>query len=133
MGLSANLAVQAIARVGRKRGSRARFYRPTSCAFDQRTLSLRGEAVSLSTTAGRLVIPMRLGNYQRGMLARAKSVQGGVLTKGPKGKKGSGTSTWFCEWKPQSPLVVGARWWGWTWGKRPSPPSPPGCSSPAAP
>jgi putative transposase len=41
MGLSANLAVQAIARVGRKRGSRARFYQPTSCAFDQRTLSLR--------------------------------------------------------------------------------------------
>ncbi|MCL6527273.1 MAG: transposase [Thermaceae bacterium] len=86
MGLSANLAVQAIARVGRKKGSRARFYQPTSCAFDQRTLSLRGESVSLTTTAGRLVIPMRLGNYQRGLLARAKSVQGGVLTKGPKGK-----------------------------------------------
>jgi IS605 OrfB family transposase len=86
MGLSANLAVQAVARVGRKKGSRAKFYQPTSCAFDQRTLSLRGESVSLTTTAGRLVIPMRLGNYQRGMLARAKSVQGGVLTKGPRGK-----------------------------------------------
>jgi len=86
MGLSANLAVQAIARVGKKKGSRARFYQPTSCTFDQRTLSLRGETVSLTTTAGRLVIPMKLGNYQRGLLARAKSVQGGVLTKGPKGK-----------------------------------------------
>lgn len=86
MGLSANLAVQAIARVGRKKGSRAKFYQPTSCAFDQRTLSLRGEAVSLTTVAGRLVIPMKLGNYQRGVLARARSVQGGVLTKGPKGK-----------------------------------------------
>ncbi len=88
MGLSANLAVQAIARVGRKRGSRARFYQPTSCAFDQRTLSLRGEdeSVSLTTTAGRLVIPMRLGNYQRGLLARARGVQGGVLTQGPRGK-----------------------------------------------
>ena len=86
MGLSANLAVQAIARVGRKRGSRAKYYRPTSCTFDQRTLSLRGESVSLTTTAGRLIVPMKLGNYQRGMLARAKSVQGGVLTKGPKGK-----------------------------------------------
>jgi len=72
--------------VGRKKGSRARFYQPTSCAFDQRTLSLRGESVSLTTTAGRLVIPMRLGNYQRGLLARAKSVQGGVLTKGPRGQ-----------------------------------------------
>lgn len=86
MGLSANLAVQAIARVGCKKGSRAKFYQPTSCAFDQRTLSLRGEAVSLTTVAGRLVIPMKLGNYQRGVLARARSVQGGVLTKGPKGK-----------------------------------------------
>lgn len=86
MGLSANLAVQAIARVGKKKGSRARFYQPTSCAFDQRTLSLREEAVSLTTVSGRLVIPMKLGNYQRGMLKRAKSVQGGVLTRGPKGK-----------------------------------------------
>ena len=86
MGLSANLAVQAIARVGRKKGSRAKYYQPTSCTFDQRTLSLRGESVSLTTTAGRLIVPMKLGNYQRGMLARAKSVQGGVLTKGPKGK-----------------------------------------------
>ena len=86
MGLSANLAVQAIARVGRKKGSRAKHYRPTSCTFDQRTLSLRGESVSLTTTVGRLVIPMKLGNYQRDMLARAKSVQGGVLVKGTKGK-----------------------------------------------
>jgi len=86
MGLSANLAVQAIARVGRKKGSRAKFYQPTSCTFDARTLSLRGESVSLTTVSGRMVIPMRLGNYQRGLLARAKSVQGGVLTKGPRGK-----------------------------------------------
>jgi IS605 OrfB family transposase len=86
LGLSANLAVQAIARVGRKRGSRARFYQPTSATFDQHTLSLRGEAVSLTTVRGRMVIPLKLGNYQRGLLKRAKSVQGGVLTKGPKGK-----------------------------------------------
>ncbi|WP_423247906.1 RNA-guided endonuclease InsQ/TnpB family protein [Thermus albus] len=86
MGLSANLAVQAIARVGRKKGSRAKFYQPTSATFDQRTLSLRGESVSLTTTAGRLIVPMKLGNYQRGVLKRARSVQGGVLTRGPKGK-----------------------------------------------
>lgn len=86
MGLSANLAVQAIARVGRKKGSRAKLYQPTSATFDVRTLSLRGESVSLTTTEGRLVIPLKLGNYQRGVLKRAKSVQGGVLTKGPKGK-----------------------------------------------
>ncbi|MBI5813299.1 MAG: IS200/IS605 family element transposase accessory protein TnpB [Meiothermus silvanus] len=86
MGLSANLAVQAIARVGKKKGSRAKFYQPTSCTFDQRTLSLREESVSLTTVAGRMLIPMKLGNYQRGMLKRARSVQGGVLTQGPKGK-----------------------------------------------
>ncbi|WP_243028436.1 RNA-guided endonuclease InsQ/TnpB family protein [Thermus albus] len=86
MGLSANLAVQAIARVGRKKGNRAKFYQPTSCTFDQRTLSLRGESVSLTTTAGRLIVPMKLGDYQRGMLAKARGVQGGVLTRGPKGK-----------------------------------------------
>ena len=86
MGLSANLAVQAIARMGKKKGSRAKFYQPTSCTFDPRTLSLREESVSLTTVAGRMLIPMKLGNYQRGMLKRARSVQGGVLTQGPKGK-----------------------------------------------
>nr|WP_245393793.1 transposase [Allomeiothermus silvanus] len=86
MGLSANLAVQAIARVGKKKGSRAKFYQPTSCTFDPRTLSLREESVSLTTVAGRMLIPMKLGNYQRGVLKRARSVQGGVLTQGPKGR-----------------------------------------------
>lgn len=86
MGLSANLAVQAIARVGKKKGSRARIYQPTSCTFDQRTLSLKGESVSLTTTEGRLIIPMKLGNYQREMLEKARSVQGGILLKGAKGK-----------------------------------------------
>lgn len=102
MGLSANLAVQAIARVGRKKGSRAKYYQPTSCTFDQRTLSLRGESVSLTTTAGRLIVPMKLGNYQRGMLARAKSVQGGVLTKGPKGKWYIHLSLWVETPEPPS-------------------------------
>jgi IS605 OrfB family transposase len=81
MGLSANLAVQAIARVGRKRGSKARFYRPNSCTFDQRTLSLRGESVSLTTVQGRLIIPLKLGSYQREVLEKARGVQGGILVK----------------------------------------------------
>jgi putative transposase len=34
-----------------------------------------------------MLIPRKLGHYQRGLLARARSVQGGVLTKGPKGKR----------------------------------------------
>lgn len=86
MGLSANLAVQAIARVGKRQGSKAGGFKADSAVYDQRTLSLKGESVSLTTTAGRLVVPMRLGNYQRGMLARAKSVQGGVLIRTKDGK-----------------------------------------------
>jgi IS605 OrfB family transposase len=88
MGLSANLAVQAIARVGRKRGSRAKSYRPTSCAFDQRTFSLRleDETASLTTARGRMRVPLKLGDYQRRLLRGARSVQGAVLTKGPKGR-----------------------------------------------
>jgi len=88
LGLSANLAVQAIARVGRKQGSRARLYRPTSASFDQRTLSLRleDETVSLTTVRGRMRIPLKLGDYQRALLERARSVQGGVLIKDTRGK-----------------------------------------------
>ncbi|WP_018111115.1 RNA-guided endonuclease InsQ/TnpB family protein [Thermus igniterrae] len=86
MGLSANLAVQVVARVGRRQGNRAKAYRPTSCAFDQRTLSLRGEAVSLSTVSGRMRVPMKLGEYQRQVLGKAVSVQGGVLVRGSKGR-----------------------------------------------
>ena len=86
MGLSANLAVQVVARVGKRQGSKAGGFKADSAVYDQRTLSLKGESVSLTTTAGRLVVPMKLGNYQRGMLARAKSVQGGVLIRTKDGK-----------------------------------------------
>jgi len=44
--------VQAIACVGKKKGSRARFDQPISCTFDPRTLSLREESVSLTTVVG---------------------------------------------------------------------------------
>ncbi|ACY49728.1 transposase (plasmid) [Rhodothermus marinus DSM 4252] len=82
LGLSANLAIRAIARVGH----RAKHFRPTSCDYDQRTLSLRGEHVSLSTTRGRLRIPMRLSPYHRYWLARARSVQGGRLLRDRRGR-----------------------------------------------
>ncbi|BBM68806.1 RNA-guided endonuclease InsQ/TnpB family protein [Rhodothermus marinus] len=86
LGLSANLAIRAIARVGHRKGHRAKHYRPTSCDYDQRTLSLRGESVSLSTTRGRLRIPMRLSPYHRYWLARARSVQGGRLRRDRRGR-----------------------------------------------
>jgi putative transposase len=85
LGLSANLAIRAIARAGHRKGHRAKHYRPTSCDYDQRTLSLRGERVSLSTTRGRLRIPMRLSPYHRYWLARARSVQGGRLLRDRRG------------------------------------------------
>jgi hypothetical protein len=62
VGLSANLAVQAIARVSQRWGRRARAYRPTSCAFDGRTLSLRGEEVSLTTVWGASAFPSSRGH-----------------------------------------------------------------------
>jgi len=86
LGLSANLAIRAIARVGRRKGHRAKHYRPTSCDYDRRTLSLRGQTVSLSTTRGRLRIPMRLSPYHRYWLARARSVQGGRLLRDRRGR-----------------------------------------------
>jgi IS605 OrfB family transposase len=39
-----------------------------SVHFDQRTYSLRGEAVSLNTLSGRMVVPFRLGGHQRRIL-----------------------------------------------------------------
>lgn len=71
-GLSANLAVRAIARVaGACRRDRARqhTFRPTSVDYDARIFRLVGqEAVSLTTTRGRLHVPLALGEYQRRML-----------------------------------------------------------------
>jgi len=68
-GLSANLAVRAIARVAaayrRGRGGRHSFG-PTSVDYDARIFRLVGqEAVSLATTRGRARIPLALGEYQR--------------------------------------------------------------------
>ncbi|MBI3962941.1 MAG: IS200/IS605 family element transposase accessory protein TnpB [Deinococcus sp.] len=85
-GLSANLAVQAIARVGQRQGRRTGGFKAGSVTYDARTLSLQGETVSLSTVDGRLKIPLAIGNYQRHLLQHALSVQGGQLVKSRKGK-----------------------------------------------
>lgn len=85
-GLSANLAVQAIRRVARRKGKWTGGFKYGSVAYDQRTLSVKDEVVSLTTLDGRVKIPLAIGNYQRHLLTNAKSVQGGQLVKGKRGQ-----------------------------------------------
>ncbi|MFX7400841.1 transposase, partial [Acinetobacter baumannii] len=80
-GLSANLAVRAIARVGKRKGHKVGGFKATSVDYDQRILSvnLDTEVVSLSTVDGRVKVPMQIAGYQRHLLRTAKSIQGGQL------------------------------------------------------
>ncbi len=83
-GLSANLAVRAIARVGKRKGHKVGGFRATSVDYDQRILSLNiaDEVVSLSTVDGRVKVPLRIAGYQRHLLRTARSIQGGQLVRG---------------------------------------------------
>jgi IS605 OrfB family transposase len=72
-GLSANLAIRAIARVAegaKRKPNKVRVFRPTSVNYDQRIFSYNTEKemVSLSTVRGRVKCPLVLGNYQRHLL-----------------------------------------------------------------
>jgi IS605 OrfB family transposase len=79
-GLSANLTVRAIARVAwsikaaRKKGKVVKKFKPTSIDYDERIFAYREneEAVSLSTTKGRVHVPLVLGQYQRDALRGKK-------------------------------------------------------------
>lgn len=84
-GLSANLVVQAIRRVAKRKGKRTGGFKRGSVSYDQRTLSLKGEVVSLTTMGGRVKAPLSIGNYQRHLLSNAVSVQGGQLVKSRRG------------------------------------------------
>jgi putative transposase len=72
-GLSANLAVRAIARVAwamkaaKAKGKVVKQFRPTSIDYDERIFAYRPneEAVSLTTVAGRIHVPLVLGKFQR--------------------------------------------------------------------
>lgn len=46
------------------------FRAAASVHYDKRTYSIRGEAVSLNTLTGRVIVPMTLGAFQRDLLAR---------------------------------------------------------------
>ncbi|MFN3919262.1 MAG: hypothetical protein ACK4JF_03105 [Methylohalobius sp.] len=74
-GLSANLAIRAIARVAlvkaAKRKNRAiKRFKPTSVDYDERIFAYREneESVSLTTVNGRIHVPLVLGQYQRDAL-----------------------------------------------------------------
>ncbi|RIH82489.1 transposase, IS605 OrfB family [Calidithermus terrae] len=83
-GLSANLAIRAIARVGKRKGHRAGGFKATSVDYDRRILSVdvEAEVVSLSTVDGRVKVPMRIAGYQRHLLRSARGIQGGQLVRG---------------------------------------------------
>jgi putative transposase len=102
-GLSANLAIRALARVGKRKGKLTGGFKATSVDYDQRIMSvdLEREVISLTTVNGRVKAPMHIGNYQRHLLRTASSIQGGQLVKGKGG-------TWYihvwCEF--DDPAVI---------------------------
>jgi IS605 OrfB family transposase len=79
-GLSANLAVRAIARVSMNRkaakelGAKVKGFKPTSVDYDARIfdLRLRDETVSLTTVKGHLRVDLRLSNYHLQKLQGAR-------------------------------------------------------------
>lgn len=84
-GLSANLAVRAIARAAgilKAKECRQSKVRPTSADYDQRIFSFREKdwTVSLTTTQGRIRLSLVIGNYQRNLLA-GKNPTSAVLAK----------------------------------------------------
>ncbi|WP_017662675.1 RNA-guided endonuclease InsQ/TnpB family protein [Baaleninema simplex] len=79
-GLSANLAVRACARVAANRktakakGREVNAFKPTSVDYDARVFSFREDdwTVSLSTTSGRVRVPIVAAPYQKGKLSEQK-------------------------------------------------------------
>jgi len=88
-GLTANLAIRAVARVAsamlaaKKRGRKPALFRPTSVDYDAKIFAYRerDETASLSTVAGRIHVPLVLGEYQRTALAGKKPTAAVVVHK----------------------------------------------------
>jgi len=89
-GLSANLAIRSIRRVvacmTKLKGKRKRpkKFKPKSIDYDARIFTYResDETVSLTTTKGRIRIPMLLGEYQRKALRGQTPTSATVINKG---------------------------------------------------
>jgi len=89
-GLSANLAIRAIARVAyavKVAEQRERYvsgFKPTSIDYDLRIFAWRpqDESVSLTTVSGRIHVPLKLGRYQREALAGKSPTCARVVRQG---------------------------------------------------
>jgi putative transposase len=86
-GLSANLAVRSIRRVAscltKLKGKRKRpkEFKPKSIDYDARIFSYKETSVSLTTTKGRIKIPLLLGEHQRKALQRQNPTSATVIDK----------------------------------------------------
>lgn len=88
-GLPANLAITAIERVGKRKGKKASGFKRGSVLHNTRTVSLKGDVLSILTVDGRLKVPLAIGDYQRRLLPQKAidpKIRGGTLVKGKNGK-----------------------------------------------
>lgn len=58
------------------------FRSTTSVHYDKRTYALRGETVSLYTLPGRTIVPMKLGDFQRDLLAVGTPKEAELIRRG---------------------------------------------------
>jgi putative transposase len=79
----AQLAIKAVSDAYKQdRSIRPKFRKLAAIAFDQRTMSFKGiDRVSLLTLAGRVIVPMIVGAYQRERMALKKGQSDLVLRK----------------------------------------------------
>jgi len=92
-GLTANLAIRAIARVAeasKRKLGRVKYFKPTSVSYDQRIFRYIApkEMVSLSTVRGRIKVPLILGNYQRHLLKDQEPTSAVLVYRRSKRQKG---------------------------------------------
>jgi len=85
-GLTANLAIRAIARVSyayKTKRDKVKQFKSTSISYDQRVFNLieHKEMVSLSTVKGRIKIPLAIGDYQRHLLRGQKPTYAYLIRK----------------------------------------------------
>ena len=92
-GLTANLAIRAIARVAeasKRKLRKVKEFKPVSVTYDQRIFNYipAKEMVSLSTVKGKIKIPLVLGNYQRRLLKGQKPTSATLVYRKSKRQKG---------------------------------------------
>lgn len=86
-GLSAQLAIRAIAKTveayKRDKSTQVTFRPDGAVVYDERIMAFKGiDHVSLTVLAGRVLVPMQMGGYQKTQWSRAKGQADLVLIKG---------------------------------------------------